>query len=36
MGILLRGDFDAARLRVAARRSEPANQVRRLLALAAI
>jgi hypothetical protein len=32
----LRGDHDAARLRALARRSEDANQTRRLLALAAI
>ena len=36
MPIPLRGDFDAARLRLAARESEDADQVRRLLALAAI
>jgi transposase len=36
MPILLRSDFDAACLRVAARESEDADQVRRLLALAAI
>ena len=36
MPILLRGDFDAARLRLMARESEDADQVRRLLALAAI
>lgn len=36
MPILLRGDFDATRLRLAARQSEDADQVRRLLALAAI
>ncbi len=36
MPIPLRADFDAARLRLAARQSEHANQVRRLLALAAI
>ena len=35
MPILLRSDFDAARVRMAARESEDANQVRRLLALAA-
>lgn len=32
MPILLRGDFDAARLRVVARESEGADQMRRLLA----
>src|SRR6266699_2150486 len=32
----VRGDYDAARLREAAKRSEDANQTRRLLALAAI
>src|SRR3977135_444677 len=32
----VRGDYDAARLRVLAKRSEDANQTRRLLALAAI
>jgi transposase len=36
MPILLRPDFDAARVRHAARASKDANQVRRLLALAAI
>jgi transposase len=36
MAIALRGDFDAARVRRAARESRDANQVRRLLALAAI
>ena len=36
MAIALRGDFDAARLRRAARDCQDANQVRRLLALAAI
>src|SRR5229473_2010550 len=36
MPILLRSDFDAARLRLASRQSEDADQVRRLLALAAI
>jgi transposase len=36
MAILLRLDFDAARVRRAARESEDAAQVRRLLALAAI
>ncbi len=36
MPILLRGDFEAVRLRVLARQSEDADQVRRLLALAAI
>ena len=36
MAIPLRSDFDAARVRLAARESEDANQVRRLLALAAI
>ena len=36
MPVLLRGDFDAARLRLMARESEDADQVRRLLALAAI
>ena len=36
MPIPLRSDFDAARVRLAARESEDANQVRRLLALAAI
>ena len=36
MPILLRRDFDAARLRLMARESEDADQVRRLLALAAI
>ena len=36
MPIPLRADFDAARLRLAARASEDADQVRRLLALAAI
>jgi len=36
MPILLRVDFDAARLRLGARQSEDADQVRRLLALAAI
>src|SRR6266571_3293138 len=32
----VRGDYDAARLRALAKRSEDANQTRRLLALAAI
>jgi hypothetical protein len=32
----VRGDYDAARLRELAKRSEDANQTRRLLALAAI
>jgi transposase len=36
MAIGLRGDFDAAQVRRAARESKDANQVRRLLALAAI
>jgi transposase len=36
MPILLRPDFDAATLRVAARRTKNAGQARRLLALAAI
>ena len=36
MPIVLRADFDAARLRLGARQSEDADQVRRLLALAAI
>src|SRR6186997_2669576 len=36
MPIPLRSDCDAARVRVAARESKDANQVRRLLALAAI
>ena len=36
MAIPLRGDFDAAGLRRIARESEAANQVRRLLALAAL
>ena len=36
MPIRLRSDYDAARIRVAARESKNANQVRRLLALAAI
>ena len=36
MAIALRGDFDAAQVRRAARASKDANQVRRLLALAAI
>jgi transposase len=36
MPVLLRGDFDATRLRLAARQSEDADQVRRLLALAVI
>jgi transposase len=36
MAILLRDDYDAARLRQAARNSDDADQVRRLLALAAI
>ena len=36
MPIPLRSDYDAARVRVAARESKNANQVRRLLALAAI
>jgi transposase len=36
MAIALRGDFDAAQVRRAARESKDANQVRRLLALAAI
>jgi transposase len=36
MAIALRPDFDAARVRRAARDSSDANQVRRLLALAAI
>jgi len=36
MTIPLRGDFDAARVRRAARESSDANQVRRLLAVAAV
>ena len=36
MAVPLRSDFDAAQVRVAARASKDANQVRRLLALAAI
>jgi hypothetical protein len=36
MPIPLRPDYDAARVRLAARESKDANQVRRLLALAAI
>ena len=36
MPIPLRSDYDAARVRLTARESEDANQVRRLLALAAI
>src|SRR6187397_3420527 len=36
MPIRLRSDYEAARIRVAARESKNANQVRRLLALAAI
>jgi transposase len=36
MAILLRDDFDAAQVRRAARESQDANQVRRLLAVAAI
>ncbi len=36
MAIVLRDDFDAAQVRRAARESKDANQVRRLLALAAI
>jgi hypothetical protein len=36
MPIGLRGDFDAARLRVVARKSKDRTQARRLLALAAI
>jgi transposase len=36
MVLALRGDFDAARLKFCARASEDADQVRRLLALAAI
>ena len=36
MALALRGDFDATRLRLCARHSEDADQVRRLLALAAI
>src|SRR5689334_22120227 len=36
MPIPLRSDYDAARVRIAARESKNANQVRRLLALAAI
>ena len=36
MPIPLRSDYDAARIRSAARESKNANQVRRLLALAAI
>ena len=36
MAIAVRGDFDAAQVRRAARESRDANQVRRLLALAAI
>jgi len=36
MPIPLRSDYDQARVRVAARESKNANQVRRLLALAAI
>src|SRR3954466_15030070 len=36
MAIALRDDYDAARLRQAARDSDDADQVRRLLALAAI
>ena len=36
MPIPLRSDYDAGRVRAAARESKNANQVRRLLALAAI
>ena len=36
MPIALRSDYDAARIRLSARESKDANQVRRLLALAAI
>ena len=36
MAIPLRGDFDAAELRAAARKSEDSGQARRLLALAAV
>lgn len=36
MPIPLRSDYDAARVRLTARESKDANQVRRLLALAAI
>ena len=36
MAIPLRGDFDAVRLRVAARRTKDAAQARRLLSLAAV
>ena len=36
MPISLRSDYDAGRVRVAARESKNASQVRRLLALAAI
>ena len=36
MPVALRSDFDAARVREAARESKHARQVRRLLALAAI
>ena len=36
MPIPLRADYDAARLRLAARESKDAGQTRRLLALAAI
>jgi hypothetical protein len=36
MAVPLRGDFDAVRLRVAARRTKDAAQTRRLLALAAV
>ena len=36
MALALRGDFDATRLRLCARHSGDADQVRRLLALAAI
>lgn len=36
MPIPLRGDFDAARLRAAARRTKDAAQARRLLALATV
>ena len=36
MPLVLRDDFDAAQLRLCARQSDAAGQVRRLLALAAI
>ena len=36
MPVALRTDYDAARVRLTARESKHANQVRRLLALAAI